>query len=323
MNLLVTAADRAYIEQAKQVINGARGAGRWKDAIMLLYRDIPEEELGWFKENNVILYSPPALYSDDEWFRRQGSSRTYPPIVTLRLYLFTPVFKKWKKIVHLDGDIIIFDLLDQIVEAQGFSAVPDYGSTLSAQFSEPYRFKEIFPRGFNGNAPAFNAGVFVLDTAIIKEDSFAAIRSLFDAYYEHCRFAEQSILNLYFHKKWHPLPWKFNTYYRHLPGKLPFYAEGCTILHFPAGRNETRPWEPGNPFYPLWRRNLSLSAKDCRANTKWRTEKRNGSKGLHLLFLIRLNWIYCRRLVINRAKANKFFSLKLFPLLKSIYSLLR
>lgn len=323
MNLLVTAADRAYIEQAKQVINGARGAGRWKEDVMLLYRDIPEEELGWFKENNVILYSPPALYSDDEWFRRQRSSRTYPPIVTLRLHLFTSLFKKWKKIVHLDGDIIIFGPLKHIVEAPDFSAVPDYGSTLSAQFSEPYRFKEIFPRRFNGNAPAFNAGVFVLDTSIIKEDSFAAIRRFFDTYYEQCRFAEQSILNLYFHKKWNPLPWKFNTYYRYLPGKIPSYAEGCTILHFPAGKNETRPWEPGNPFYPLWRKNLSLTAKDFCEDTTWEIEKRNGSKWLHMMFLMRLNLIYHRRLILNRLKANKFFTLKIFPQLKKVYSLFR
>ena len=323
MNLLVTAADRAYVEQAKQVINGARGAGCWKDDIMLLYRDVPEEELAWFKENGVILYSPPALYSEDEWFRRQRSSRIYPPIVTLRLNLFTPFFKKWKKIVHLDGDIIIFRPLTEIADAPGFSAVPDYGSTLSAQFSEPYRFKEIFPRRFNGNAPAFNAGVFVLDTSIIKENSFAALRRLFDAYYEQCRYAEQSILNLYFHKRWHPLPWKFNTYYRHLPGKLPSYAEGCTILHFPAGRNETRPWEPGNPFYRIWQRNLSPSANNFCEDITGGIEKQNNSKGLQPLFLMRLNLIYRRRLILSRLRANKFFTFKIFPRLKKAFSLFR
>jgi lipopolysaccharide biosynthesis glycosyltransferase len=229
-------------------------------------------------------------------------------VVTLRLSLFTPFFKQWGKIVHVDGDVVILGPLNGLLATAGFLAAPDYGATLSAQFIEPHLFKERFPKRYNPHAPAFNAGVFSFSTAIIADDTYSRIRTLFDKYYGYCGFAEQSILNIYFYKTWSALPWEYNTYYRYLPKNKLKWAKGCAIIHFPMGRGVTRPWEDGNPFSKIWNGRLLYE---------------NSSRKMRVLLKLRFLRVYYYRRFKNILRTNKVFAVRLLQKIRNIVNFFR
>ena len=312
-NLLVVAADRTYVNQARQTINGARINGGWTDDIMLLYRDIPDEELRWFIDNDVIVRMPEDRCSEAVWRSRQRSPRVYPTAVNMRLDLFKPEYRRWDKIVHIDADTIVLGPLHSLLDGEGFSAVPDYGSTLASHFTAPERFHEIFDGKFHPKEPAFNAGVFVFSPSQINSDCYDTLWKLFDQYFEHCNFAEQSILNLYFYKNWDPLPWKMNMFFHHMPKKIKTTGTGCTVIHFPMTLQSSRPWEPGNPFFPVWQsiwagdNSLSVSQSDSYNNVE-----PHKSVYRHIRRVLRVRRLYCL------VRQNRFFSAALLPPLRGV-----
>ena len=127
-NLLVTIADEGYVDAAKQVFSGAYFNAGWKGDYMLLSYKIPEEKLKWFRDKGIIVKKCEPLV-DEKKFGRWFSA------ALSRLYLFKTEFKKWNKIVYIDGDMIIRASLDDLLKINGFAAVDGI-----------HDFKLLFPK---------------------------------------------------------------------------------------------------------------------------------------------------------------------------------
>jgi len=254
-DLLVTLADKNYMTQAKQLFSGVYHNAGWAGDYMLLSHEIPDEGLMWFRDKGILIKRCRPLF--DRKFKGL-------PIVWDKFYLFTPEFRKWKNIIFLDADVIVRASMEGLTKVKGFAA--RNADKLENQFIKP-----ILPAGgpgktnagsFNGlknkydlKVPAFNAGVMAFDSDIIKEGTFPELIRLSHLYGAICRQAELSILNLFFYKRFEPLPYVYNCWTDsviHSHNIRPEKVKGI-ILHFIA-RN--KPWLSENPFYKEWKNNL-------------------------------------------------------------------
>ena len=256
-NLLVTLADRNYIEQAKQLFSSAYWNAGWKGDYMLLAYKIPEKDLKWFRKKGILVKKCKLFYNKD--------FPAWPVTVLGKFYLFTPEFKKWKTVIFLDGDIIVRASLNRLTKIKGFAAVQDIipRNKLYYHFPGPKeRNKEVFnklKKNYSLRARAFNSGVMAFNTSIIKKNSFLKLKKIFEKYKEICPFGEQPILNLFFYKKWTKLPRTYNVFpYLSAEGNYiePEKIKG-KILHITAHK----PWNPENYFYKEWKDNLKRAEK--------------------------------------------------------------
>ena len=204
-NLLVTLADKNYIEQAKQLFSGVYWNAGWKGDYMLLAHDIPEEKLRWFRNKGILIKKCKPI------IKKNKSTKS---VILSKFYMFTPEFKKWKNIVYLDADMIVRASLDGLIKIKGFAAVLNHLiiNKIIDQFKTPPQidlktYLQI-KRIYNIKAPAFKAGVMAFSTNIIKRKTFQKLKKLFKQYRELHRggVEDQLILNLFFYKKWKELP---------------------------------------------------------------------------------------------------------------------
>ena len=261
-NLIVTLADKNYVEQAKQLFSSIYWNAGWKGDYMLLAQNIPEKELKWFKDKGIIItkVSPVKI---SNW-KYEGEE--YPITIFSKFYLFTPEFKKWKNVVFLDTDIIVRASLDELTKIKGFAAVKRFQEPLSKRFdfikpNPPNKdivkaYLEV-KRDYNLKKAKFNSGVLVFSADIIKENTFFKLDKLL-LKYKNFVFGDEPILNLFFCKKWINLPPAYNVYpyflmrhYKIIPNKI----KGV-ILHFASPTIEGKPWNIKNPFYKEWKNNL-------------------------------------------------------------------
>lgn len=252
-SLLVTLADKNYINHAKQLFSSVYHNAGWKGDYMLLAHEVPEEDLVWFREKGILVKKCEPLHIG-------GLSGTYPPVVLNKFYLFTPEFKQWDNVVFLDPDIIVRYSLDGLARVDGFHTNVDstFLGVLKNQFdlndvTDPVvrRFKDAFKL----NAPALNTGVMAYSTDIIGENTFAEIVKCARTYEKICTYAEQSILSLFFYKKWKKLDILYNVYIPVVINRycmLPRFVDGF-VLHF-CGQD--KPWDPHSFFYLEWKANL-------------------------------------------------------------------
>lgn len=250
-DLLVTLADKNYIDQAKQLFSSVYFNAGWKGDYMLLSYEIPGEDLQWFRNKGISIKECKPLYD-------RGIIKSLA-IDFNKLYLFTPEFKKWKNIVYLDADAIVRASLDELTKVKGFAAVRCFYSPELRRHFTPLRGmdEKLFSRlekSYSLKSPAFNAGLMAFSTDIIKGDTVSRLKELFDLYREIIIFNDQPIFNLFFCKRWVSLPSVYNinpTFLINMYGIKPEKVKGI-ILHFPG----PKPWESKGYFYKEWVYNL-------------------------------------------------------------------
>ncbi len=251
-SLLVTLADKNYLDQAKQLFSSVYFNAGWQGDYMLLAHEIPEEDLAWFREKGILVKECEPLF--------HGKLVSgYPVTILDKFYLFTPEFKKWDNIVFLDADIIVRYPLDKLAKVRGFNAVLDLGGyILDYQFDFNSKNSQLFKntaKKYKMKTPAFNVGVMAFSSDIINENTFNELKELLNSYEKISLYTEQTLLNLYFYKKWKRLNFIYNLYYiemiRHYY-QAPSNIYG-PIIHFCA---EEKPWLEKNPFFNEWKNNL-------------------------------------------------------------------
>lgn len=244
-NLLVTLADKNYVEQAKQLFSSVYWNAGWKGDYMLLSHEIPEKKLKWFRKKGILIKKCKPL--------------NFPDMRLSKFYLFTPEFKKWKNIVFLDADIIVKASIKDLTKIKGFYAVHDFFPKIKDQFPFKKRDKNLYKEfkiKYNFNEDAFNSGAIAFSTDIIEKNSFSELKIL-TKYIIFSHTGEQGILNLLFYKKWKELPLVFNfnpflAVHPYLTKKGP-RIKGI-IMHFPGSR---KPWNSKYSFYYReWKLNL-------------------------------------------------------------------
>lgn len=255
-NLLVTLADKNYIEQAKQLFSSVYWNAGWKGDYMLLAHEIPEKKLKWFREKGILIKKCKSFLCLESL-----KTGRWPPVIFSKLYLFSSDFKKWRKIVFLDADIIVRASLDNLTEVGGFAAVKGH-SNLSKVFFDQLqiriegRNRGIFGRlkkRYNLKLPSFSSGLMAFDTDIIKIESFFELERLLNSYFEISP-VDDGILNLYFYRRWLRLPsvYKVNPDYLIKFWGIKPEKIDAIILHFYS----QKPWSPKSHFYEEWKTNL-------------------------------------------------------------------
>ncbi len=257
-NLLVTLADRNYIPQVKQLFSSVYWNAGWDGDYMLLAHDIPENELEWFREKGIFVKKCEPL-------RLDKIGMGHNPIILDKFYIFTTEFKKWDHIVFMDSDIIVNGSLNKLTKLKGMGAICS-SIRLSKHFSGAQaQIAEIKNRyKYNNWKKSFNSGVMAFPTSIIHDDLLAELLNLYDKYDVITNCNEESILNLFFYKKWKKLPRVYNNLHVSFFTfhNLKFMRIPTIVNHFMGifldGRyiNGYRPWLSENPFHREWCLNL-------------------------------------------------------------------
>lgn len=137
-------------------------------------------------------------------------SNFWPKTVYSKYDLFKSFFKRWDFIFFVDGDTYFTSPVGDIFVPGMMSAV-NAGSTvrtIKTHFS-------VMPQEYEtcADESAFNAGVLVLDTKLIKEDdqTFNEMLEVTKKHHESTILAEQALMNLYWHP-YHELPRVYNVY---------------------------------------------------------------------------------------------------------------
>ncbi len=242
-NLLVTIADESYVDAAKQVFSGAYFNAGWKGAYMLLSYKIPEEKLEWFRDKGILVKKYEPLV-DEKKFGRWFS------VALSRFYLFKMEFKKWNRIIYIDGDIIIRASLDDLLKVNDFAAVDGV-----------YPFRTLFSKNMSEKGCKFNSGLFVFDTKIVTKTTFLDLTKTLKNYSIYALKADESILNLFFYKKWQKLPFYYNVYvseFFKMLYKFNIIKINGIMIHFPTNGvfDNHKPWNKTNPFYKEWKFNF-------------------------------------------------------------------
>ncbi len=256
-HLLVTLADRNFLDQAKQLFSSVYWNAGWKgDYMLLAHEDVPEEGLRWFREKGILVYRCEALSG---W--ECAGAWGHPSAVLDKFYIFTPYFKQWKHVVYLDGDIIVRASLDRLLNVKGFAAPNAHATPLRKEFVKCTRenrslFREL-KREYPLKGIAFNSGIMAINTDIIENDTFEKITALYRRFGSLNKYGEEGTLNLFFYKKWELLSFLFNIYpfFAHKIYGVPYEKIDGIALHFVRG-SIIKPWLEASLFYKEWKRNL-------------------------------------------------------------------
>jgi len=278
-NLLVTLADKNYIDQAKQLFSSVYWNAGWKGDYMLLAHEIPEKDLKWFRNKGILIKKCKPLYD-----KKIGKNK-YPPVVLDKFYLFTPEFKKWKHVIFLDADIIVRASLDKLTKVKGFGAVQDKHLPIIKLFEHDHWHKQILfneiKKKYNIKGISFNAGVFSFKTKMVEKDLFTRLINFWMKYNSICYYNEQTVFNIFFKDKFKKFVFKYNIW----PFCLNFFYgipnENINgyILHFVCIDNpqNSKPWNPKNPFYKEWKYNLDraelIDLNNIPKGKKWKFRK--------------------------------------------------
>ncbi len=244
--LVVTIANKDFLNQAKQLFSSVYWNSNWNGDYMLISQGIPEEDLRWFREKDILVREI-DIYKDVV----MGSN--YNPIILCKIEIFKEYFKKWEKIIYLDCDIIVTSSLNNLLKINTFGAVKDLISieeNIDKDIIPNEEYKQL-QKKYKLNKRCFNSGVFVFDTKIIKNNTFKELYSYIEKKINYIKFEDQFILNIFFYNKWNHLPDKYNVYVSKIKKlkKLP----SDTILHFVTNRpNEPRIWQNNNQFFNIW-----------------------------------------------------------------------
>lgn len=250
-DLLLTLADKNFINQAKQLFSSVYYNSGWEGDYMLFAYGIPEDKLKWFIDKGILIKRcEPIPYTEG----LKNIKR--PRVVFSKFYLFSPELKKWKNIVFLDADIIVRGSLDKLTEIKGLAATNATGINLKKCFLYPERdlYKKL-TENYPLTGMAFNSGIIAFSTDVIEKDSFPKLIELMRLYGSLNLDGDEPTLNLLFYKKWVKLPWIYNLFPRYLKDKCGIKPDKIKsiIIHFVAS---CKPWDERSFFYQEWRDNL-------------------------------------------------------------------
>ncbi|MFA5184810.1 MAG: glycosyltransferase [Patescibacteria group bacterium] len=290
--LLVTLADRNFLDQAKQLFSSAYHNAGWRGDYLLLAHDVPEADLAWFRNKGILIYECTPLAHG-----QTGCGHgNYPAVVLDKFYLFTPYFRQWQKILFLDADIIVQASLDRFLPIAGLAAPNATDLNLKKEFNaqlDPDLWAEM-NRAYPLRGPSFNTGVLAFDTGLITDDLFARLVAHQKKFGHLSRCGEEGAFNIVFYQNWQKLPLICNVYPEFIINAFGVRKERlrAVILHFAC--HVIKPWLPASPYYEEWKNNLHLAeqldpSRPLPAISLWSDrEVRNNTWFLHFRMLFPL-----------------------------------
>ncbi len=248
-NLIVTLADKNFINKAKQLFSSIYHNSGWLGDYLLLAYEIPDEDLAWFKSKGILIYKCQPLTTG------KIGLHAHPAVVLAKFYLLKDYFRQWEKVIFLDADIIVKTSLDYLTQFEEFSAPNATSLNLKKEFINDGHLFPLLKKRFPLKGRAFNSGVMVFNYKNIAPGAFDKIISLYQEFGAINAYGEEATFNLFFYKNWRLLPIVFNAYppyFKHLLG-LDTNKFKASIIHFVS---PVKPWNPISPYFCEWQENL-------------------------------------------------------------------
>ena len=255
--VLVTAADGAYLDQARQLFSSSFFNGNWRHSALLLTNEISKEDRLWFESHGIGVKTLELPIPEADWHNRK-----FPPIIAIRYHLFGPEFSEWSSVVYLDADVIVMGDLSELITHTGFRAVEDPGIPPCANFAgtDAFRRAHDFVEIDGSREKCFNSGVFSFHTDVCDERLLNRLITLTVAGLPDLTYPDQAILNTLFCGRWRRMPLRLNFLPpgRVLRGLLtnPKYSMGL-VLHFMGPH---KPWASGHPYNRAWNDSLKKAS---------------------------------------------------------------
>ena len=308
-DLVVTVSDENRIDQAKQLFESARTAGRWGGAYMLLGYRLSHRASSWFSQRGILVREL-DLPCPAEIYERINSGSRASWVSSLKYHLFGPEFRSWGTITQLDTDVIVAGPLRRIVNVGRFAAVPEMSYRIRHQFAPDRESQEILGSSAFRNLPSFNFGVFSLRPSALDSDIFDRLCEGSARLFPHALYLEQSVANYVLADLWETLPLRlgYNPYVSNrfgIASPVIFHPHtvGELVYHF---YGDDKPWRKGHPFEALWRANLSRAEKvgSFLPTEGFRCQRRNALSFLCLELVIHLKKFVrvVRRLISDAAQ---------------------
>lgn len=252
-HVLVALANDEYFDQARQLFTGVILRGAWDGDLLILTRNMRPSNERWFRSRGILVRRCSRINAP--------ASSNYPSIWLSKLDIYHEYFCQWKTVVYLDTDIIVRHSLKDLQNLHGFFAAAEVNNkTIKEQFSSLNK-KDIALMakfGVRPSDPAFNAGVMVFTTNLLKKNTHEELISLAKHFSGKVKFGDQGVQNIYFGSVYKQLPRLYNTYPEHLYYQyfIPPTIMNAAIFHFVGNMQYTPPWHQENYFYREWKRNL-------------------------------------------------------------------
>ncbi len=250
-SLLVTVANSRDLDSAKQLFFAARFIGKWQGEMCLLCDDKSKVDKNWFLERRILVkrYSP--IFKKEDYIGRIEKASILE-ISTLKYFLFSEDFRIWDTILYLDTDIIINGPISYLSTIKYFGAVSEGAIQIKDLF--------INQKVPNKNIPirkhsdfAFNSGVFIFSPKRIPANTFSTLTVLTHKMIENIKYADQTLLNLFFLNDRKKIPTIYNSiinlYSNNMPGFIKKFLFKAHIIHF-AG--SSKPSHQQNMFHDRW-----------------------------------------------------------------------
>ncbi|MDD2807220.1 MAG: glycosyltransferase [Patescibacteria group bacterium] len=253
-NLLVTLADKKYLDFAKQLFSSVYFNSGWQGDYMLLAHEVPEEDLKWFRDKGILIKKCEPL--------AEKLVGRWPAVILSKLYLFTSEFKQWDKIIFLDADLIVTASLDNLLDTNKIAATGIRYFFWQVKLKHFLRFYELNNKfqqtnlkKYNLNLPIPCCNFLVINTEIITHKTFDDLKSLLIKYQNHIGNIDEFILSLYFANEWDNLSPIYCLNYNQLKN---YYIEPkklkSIMVHFISYQ---KPIYYCQSIYNTWKDNLS------------------------------------------------------------------
>lgn len=249
-SVLVVVANKRYLDPAKAVFFGAHDRGEWPgDMALVAFPDVSEEDAQWFTSRGieVMRFDTPV---PTEGLEVAQAAQFH------KLNVFRTAFKKWKRVVYLDCDILLLGSLVPLlsIDTQGGIVVDgeEWPEGLASQFA-PEASPELFAKLGNEvedlSINNFNTSSMVFETSTLLEDTYDTMVTTLKDYQPILKNGDQPVINLYFYKRWVQLPEKTIGFFQSAD------AAEYIGLHF---CNWNAPWQlKGTNIETMWLENLA------------------------------------------------------------------
>lgn len=195
--------------------------------VLVVGNDLPNIDTHPFiKEHAVqvvhcpdITFTPEALAAIEKTNAECGKSG-FKLFQYHKFHIFTPFFKQWDYIFYVDCGAKIYAPIAPILACvkpgkllAHSDTYPEYAWRLRHQFPVNQQLVEDMSVRWNMDADYFQSTIMLLDTHLIRDDTFAQLCDLASKY-TNSGTNDQGILNLYFANSWEQIPvGDADTYY--------------------------------------------------------------------------------------------------------------
>jgi lipopolysaccharide biosynthesis glycosyltransferase len=205
-SVLVTLANDAYVQYAKQMFGSVHKNGRWDGEYVLLTDGLSPANQQWFENRGIEVWTIPPLISEATWSTRP--EKRYPSIITMKYHMFSEQFKRWQNVVFLDADTMVRRPIDRLARVNALSAY--HNIALKNLFSIKRPFRDMGLQEYSPFRRCFTAGVVAFPTTLCGEETVSRLQALTEKYISSGAL-EEAVLNIYFYNQSRQLPSVYNV----------------------------------------------------------------------------------------------------------------